>query len=127
MFNTHIHFSLHLTPTCKINILAHFPKKNQNCHKQLTAATVSMSKTLVQYRQAFAFPYLVWHSSKGNESRDKANNQILNLQRTISSLLQACFNFLQSLTIKAIDLSDLPALVIATQQCDAVRPFGFKC
>lgn len=29
----------------------------------LTAATVSMSNTLVQYRQAFAFPYFVWHSS----------------------------------------------------------------
>lgn len=31
----------------------------------LTAAIVSMSKTLVQYLQAFAFPYLVWHSSVG--------------------------------------------------------------
>lgn len=29
----------------------------------LTAAIVSMSKTLVQYLHAFAFPYLVWHSS----------------------------------------------------------------
>ena len=29
----------------------------------LTAAIVSMSKTLVQYLQAFAFPYFVWHSS----------------------------------------------------------------
>lgn len=29
----------------------------------LTAAIVSMSNTLVQYLHAFAFPYLVWHSS----------------------------------------------------------------
>lgn len=31
------------------------------CHgcRELTAATVSMSNTLVQYRQAFAFPYFV--------------------------------------------------------------------
>lgn len=34
----------------------------------LTAATVSMSNTLVQYRQALAFPYLVWHSSIGKKS-----------------------------------------------------------
>lgn len=34
----------------------------------LTAAIVSMSKTLVQYLQAFAFPYLVWHSSVGENA-----------------------------------------------------------
>ena len=33
----------------------------------LTAATVNMSNTLVQYLQALAFPYLVWHSSASHE------------------------------------------------------------
>lgn len=41
---------------------------------ELTAATVSMSNTLVQYRQAFAFPYFVWHSSK---KQQKTNGNVL--------------------------------------------------
>lgn len=39
---------------------------------QLTAATVNMSNTLVQYRQAFALPYLVWHSSAREQSAQGA-------------------------------------------------------
>lgn len=35
---------------------------------ELTAATVSISNTFVQYLQAFAFPYLVWHSSKNGQN-----------------------------------------------------------
>lgn len=53
---------------------------NRNKKKQdkqgkyaLTAATVSMSNTLVQYRQALAFPYLVWHSSR--ERKKNLNNE----------------------------------------------------
>lgn len=41
-------------------------------HLKLTAATVSMSNTLVQYRQAFALPYLVWHSSTREQSTQRA-------------------------------------------------------
>lgn len=41
-------------------------------HFKLTAATVSMSKTLVQYRQALALPYLVWHSSEGEQNTLRA-------------------------------------------------------
>lgn len=31
-----------------------------------------------------------------------------------------------NLTIKAINLGDLSALMVSTKECDAVRPFGFQ-
>lgn len=86
---------------------------------KLTAATVSMSNTFVQYRQAFAFPYLVWHSSKNKQNTyDRWVKQKIRAQT--HSETEAC-----GPTIKPIHLSNLSAFMISTEQRDAIRPFCF--
>ena len=41
----------------------HHGNSGSSCANILTAAIVSRSNTLQQYRHAFALPYFVWHSS----------------------------------------------------------------
>lgn len=76
---------------------------------ELTAATVSISNTFVQYLQAFAFPYLVWHSSKNGQNTHTVGKVGQKTYQCTNSEVNH-----MSLTIKAVHLSYLSALMVST-------------
>lgn len=88
----------------------------------LTAATVNMSKTFVQYRQAFAFPYFVWHSS----ARQKCMGWLWTTEWRVGLLRSNSDGSWFRFTVKAINLCNLSALVVSTQECNPVWPLGLQ-